>query len=382
MNYKEMIVWSEGSENAKTTKIYIVLYTIIAILYFILIILFSTCNIMHDDKTIPMTLLEHIGNGLFGLLLFGWMCPLCLDAAKKELKYIKLNKLIPIRIYNINEFIKINTLSEDEFVVFSDEHGAVLGLKKYEKESERFCNGVKYFYQFEEYYEKHTGEKREVSCNLAPIEEKPMFTWETKEDDELYNNGITVVVAVGRSKAIQKFVEALSYKIGYKCDFAFAAGRAHIDVSEEGYEKCVEALKDDEFISQFVVPYSKEAYNNETYFEIAQITKVKRNHNTINVKRFVRESIFKLNDEELNKLDVKYVSILYGSDNYRCDVKYINELRKFVRADYPNIRDKDIDVWFISADESIMHARHTMLNISIPIEDYMKFKSEDKIHIL
>lgn len=381
MNYREMIVWSEGSEGAASTKKCIVLSIFTIIIDIILVITFFTCN-MHDDTTIPMTLLEHIGYGLFGLILFGWITPLSLFSIKDNLEYIKLNKLIPIQIYDINEFIKIDTLSEDEFVVFSDECGAILGLKKYEKESKRFCDGTKFFYQFKEYYEKHTGEKREVSCNLAPIEEKPMFTWEAKEDDELYNNGITVVVAVGRSKAIKKFVEALSYKIGYKCDFAFAAGRAHIDVSEEGYEKCVEALKDDEFISQFVVPYSKEAYDDETYFEIAQITKVKRNHNTINVKRFVRESIFKLNDEELNKLDVKYVSILYGSDNYRCDVKYINELRKFVRADYPNIRDKDIDVWFISADESIIHARHTMLNISIPIEDYMKFKSEDKIHIL
>lgn len=36
----------------------------------------------------------------------------------------------------------------------------------------------------------------------------------------------------------------------------------------------------------------------------------------------------------------------------------------------------------ISADESITHARHTMLVISIPIKDYIKLKSEDKIHIL
>ena len=40
------------------------------------------------------------------------------------------------------------------------------------------------------------------------------FTWTDKEDEELYRNGITIMWMAGRSKAIQKFVEALSYKIG------------------------------------------------------------------------------------------------------------------------------------------------------------------------
>lgn len=91
------------------------------------------------------------------------------------------------------------------------------------------------------------------------------FTWTDKEDDELYKNGITIMWMAGRSKAIQKFIEALSYKIGYKCDFSYTAGRAHIDVSKEGYDKAVEAINDEEFINQFIVPYSKEAYDNETY---------------------------------------------------------------------------------------------------------------------
>ena len=89
-----------------------------------------------------------------------------------------------------------------------------------------------------------------------------------KEDDELYKNGITIMWMAGRTKAIQKFIEALSYKIGHKCDFSFFAGRAHIDVLKEGYEKAVEAVNDSEFMNQFIVPYSRETYDNETYCEI------------------------------------------------------------------------------------------------------------------
>lgn len=91
------------------------------------------------------------------------------------------------------------------------------------------------------------------------------FTWTDKEDEELYRNGITIMWMTGRSKAIQKFVEALSYKIGSKCDFSFTAGRAHIDASKDGYDKAIEAINDEEFMNQFIVPYSEESYNDETY---------------------------------------------------------------------------------------------------------------------
>lgn len=94
------------------------------------------------------------------------------------------------------------------------------------------------------------------------------FTWSDKEDKELYRNGITIIWMAGRSKAIQKFIEALSYKIGSKCDFSFTAGRAHIDVSKEGYDKAIEAINDEEFMRQFIVPYSRETYDNETYCEV------------------------------------------------------------------------------------------------------------------
>lgn len=94
------------------------------------------------------------------------------------------------------------------------------------------------------------------------------FTWTDKEDEELYKNGITIMWMAGRSKAIQKFVEALSYKIGRKCDFAFSAGRAHIDVPNEVYDKALEVISDKDFMKQFIVQYSRETYENETYCEV------------------------------------------------------------------------------------------------------------------
>ena len=94
------------------------------------------------------------------------------------------------------------------------------------------------------------------------------FTWSDKEDEDLHKNGVILIWVAGRTKAIQKFVEALSYRIGSKCDFSFAAGRAHIDIYKDAKERALEAINDEEFMNQFIVPYSQESYDNETYFEI------------------------------------------------------------------------------------------------------------------
>ena len=46
------------------------------------------------------------------------------------------------------------------------------------------------------------------------------FRWSTEETDpELFKNGQTVRMMVGRSSAAQKFVEALSDRVDSKCDF-------------------------------------------------------------------------------------------------------------------------------------------------------------------
>lgn len=93
------------------------------------------------------------------------------------------------------------------------------------------------------------------------------FTWDMEiEDDEYKNRGRVVLWALGRTKAIQKFVESLSYKIGHKCDWDFMGGHAHIDVLPEHIEDAVTALSDSNWLNSFIVPYSEESYKNETYF--------------------------------------------------------------------------------------------------------------------
>ena len=100
---------------------------------------------------------------------------------------------------------------------------------------------------------------------------REIFTWSYKEDDEIYKHGKTIMWVAGTTDSIQRFVEELSYKIGHKCDFAFTAGRAHIDVLQEGYWQAIEAIKDKQFMNKFIVPYSKESYQDGIYFEVLKM---------------------------------------------------------------------------------------------------------------
>ena len=50
--------------------------------------------------------------------------------------------------------------------------------------------------------------------------------------------------------------------------------------------------------------------------------------------------------------------------------------------DYPDMRDEDIEVQYILHNESIRHARFTVLRVSIPKEEFIRLRKENLIHML
>lgn len=97
--------------------------------------------------------------------------------------------------------------------------------------------------------------------------EKPKFTWGDKEDPEVLKKGSTIMWAAGSTKAIQRFVEDLSNKVGAKADWSFQAGRAHIEIMPEGVEAAMELINDLEFMKHYYVEYSEETSRDGVYFE-------------------------------------------------------------------------------------------------------------------
>lgn len=100
------------------------------------------------------------------------------------------------------------------------------------------------------------------------------------------------------------------------------------------------------------------------------------------LKRFIQEGTFKMSDEEIRQTCKENIGILYGFNNYGCNLKHINELKECILKDYPDTKDEDIEVWFISNTESIKHARFTLLRVCIPTEDFIKLRTEGQIYIL
>lgn len=153
MKFREMTVWSGGNENAKNAKVNAIFYLFSFCLIILTIILSFVIN-PNDDKTVPVTILDHLFFGFFMMFLLGWIAFLMFYGFKSELRNIRENKLISLYLYDLDSFSKMGGIPEEKFILFSDSNGIVLANKKHENESRAFSFGAKYFYEFEEYFDK------------------------------------------------------------------------------------------------------------------------------------------------------------------------------------------------------------------------------------
>ena len=98
--------------------------------------------------------------------------------------------------------------------------------------------------------------------------------------------------------------------------------------------------------------------------------------------RFIDERTLGMSDDEIRGNCKEKIGILYGFNNYGCNLTHINELKECILKDYPGTKDDDIEVWWIRDTQSIRHARFTMLYVAIPTEDFIKLRADRQIYIL
>lgn len=99
-------------------------------------------------------------------------------------------------------------------------------------------------------------------------------------------------------------------------------------------------------------------------------------------ERFVTAGIFRMSEDKIRENYKEHIGILYGFNNYECNLEHIKELKNIILNDYPDTKDEDIEVWFIENYQSDIHARHTMLRVMVSVEDFIKLRNNRKIHIL
>lgn len=107
----------------------------------------------------------------------------------------------------------------------------------------------------------------------------------------------------------------------------------------------------------------------------------------VEIRKYVDESIFKTPDDEMLNLamdrdETGYVVIYYGTNSYSCNIPHINMLCDSIKKEYPDIKEEDIEVYFVPETRSIRHARFTTLSVAIPVKEFIKLRQENNIHIL
>ena len=166
MNYRELKTYSCGSKNGRWAKINAIGYGIAFILFCSLHIMFFTIN-LHEDKTQPMIFSEHLLAGITFSMILGWLTFLLFEMLKDTFYALKENKEITLYLYSFPEFIKLQKIPSDKFILFSDMDGIVLADKKHKKESKYFTFGVKSFYEFLDYYDKHKENCTQKTINVV-----------------------------------------------------------------------------------------------------------------------------------------------------------------------------------------------------------------------
>ena len=104
------------------------------------------------------------------------------------------------------------------------------------------------------------------------------------------------------------------------------------------------------------------------------------------IKRFVGSDTYHLPENEVRELckqcNRDRVFVYYGDNTYNRSVRHILDLCNEVNNDYPAIEYKDMEVYIISTHQSNRHAHITMIGVNIPIDDYIKMRNANQIHIL
>ena len=98
--------------------------------------------------------------------------------------------------------------------------------------------------------------------------------------------------------------------------------------------------------------------------------------------KMVDDHVYWMSDEEVRSSFPQTVSIYYGSTTYRDDLEHIEALKEAVWKDYKDMHISDMHVRQLSQKDSDRHAMMIVVQIAIPVEDYLVFCHQHEIGIL
>ena len=99
--------------------------------------------------------------------------------------------------------------------------------------------------------------------------------------------------------------------------------------------------------------------------------------------RLVDEFTFKASNEQIRAwYKSGNVRVYYCPTVCSGTVQTINQLRDEILKEFPNIKEEDMHILVISEKSSSTHAKFTTIFTGIPVDDFLRLRSENKIGIL
>lgn len=92
-------------------------------------------------------------------------------------------------------------------------------------------------------------------------------------------------------------------------------------------------------------------------------------------------SFYNATDEEIMEHGKMFsgIRIAYGSNSYNKKVSRVNEMFCWIKEDYPDIKEDDVEIRVLTRDDSIWIAHTLVLEFVISAEEFIRLRNSGEI---
>lgn len=92
-------------------------------------------------------------------------------------------------------------------------------------------------------------------------------------------------------------------------------------------------------------------------------------------------SFYNATDEEIIEHGEKFsgIRIAYGSNSYNKKVSRVNEIFSWIKEDYPDIKEDDVEIRVLTKGDSIWIAYTLVLEFVVPAEEFIRLRNSGEI---
>lgn len=92
-------------------------------------------------------------------------------------------------------------------------------------------------------------------------------------------------------------------------------------------------------------------------------------------------SFYNATDEEIIEHGKRFndIRIAYGSDSYNKTISRANEIFRWIKEDYPNIKTDDVEIRVITKNDSRWIAYTLVLEFVVPAEEFIRLRNAKMI---